>query len=290
MLLSREPRIVAFFDILGNNRIPTQQKQHRLRYPSLVLGVEYYKVMSNTFRSIVRACLPTTATTSHLRTRRPLGERPTAITFQWQRRFAAAAHSSYRTTNVSSLIPSSSSTSTMKTTTTTTTSQVSCYFHSSSFPNTPVRRRRRSPTSSGGSGTTSRQDEDSEELRNRSPLAHAPIDDDVEFVQAAVALLDRLEAGLEPMKAPVNDFFKVERFFGDLGEVLTIDLGPKDGKYRVAMSLDDHVFEYSSPISGKILYILSADTGEWVGIEDGHSFEGLLVRDLIRQCRGMPKL
>ena len=74
MLLSREPRIIAFFDILGNKRIPTQQKQHRLRYPSLVLGVEYYKVMSNTFRSIVRACLPTTATTSHLRTRRPLGE------------------------------------------------------------------------------------------------------------------------------------------------------------------------------------------------------------------------
>ena len=152
----------------------------------------------------------------------------------------------------------------------------------------PIRRRRRPTTSQGGSNG---QDEDSEESRNKntSPLKHASIDDDVEFVQAAVVLLDRLEAGLEPMKA-VNDFFEVERFFGDLGEVLTIDLGPKDGKYRVEMSLEDHVFEYSSPISGKILYILSAETGEWVGIDDGHSFEGLLVRDLIRQCRGMPHL
>jgi hypothetical protein len=148
-----------------------------------------------------------------------------------------------------------------------------------------VRRRRGSPTNSKKTNST---DDDSDPSRN-SPLKHTAIDDDVEFVQAATALLDRLEVGLDPMKA-VNDFFEVERFFGDMGEVLTIDLGPKDGKYRVEMSLEDHVFEYTSPISGKILYVLSATTGEWVGMEDGHSFEGLLVRDLIRQCRGLPKL
>jgi Frataxin-like domain len=144
----------------------------------------------------------------------------------------------------------------------------------------PVRRRRH-PIGKGKGA-----DDEPEEPRNR-PLKHAAVEDDVEFVQAASALLDKLEAALAPMK-PVNDFFVVERFFGDMGEVLTIDLGPKDGKYRVEMCLEDHIFEYSSPISGKILYVLSAETEEWVGMEDGHAFEGLLVRDLIRQCRGLP--
>ncbi len=154
-------------------------------------------------------------------------------------------------------------------------------FRSSATIEFPIRRRRRpiQPESS---------EQDSDEPIT-SPLKHIAIDDDVEFVQAASALLDKLEGALEPMKGQ-NDFFEVERFFGDMGEVLTIDLGPKEGKYRIEMSMEDHLFEYSSPISGKVLYVFSAQTGEWVGSEDGHLFEGLLVRDLIRQCRGLPKL
>lgn len=156
------------------------------------------------------------------------------------------------------------------------------FFHSSSRLELPIRRRRRPSTQK----TT---DDDSGEEPSTNPLKHIPIDDDVEFVQAASALFDKLQQALEPMKEK-NDFFEVERFFGDMGEVLTIDLGPKEGKYRIEMSIEDHLFEYSSPISGKVLYVLSAQTGEWVGSEDGHLFEGLLVRDLIRQCRGLPKL
>ena len=165
-------------------------------------------------------------------------------------------------------------------------------YHSSPINPLPVRRRRRSIGKTGPSFTDDDEDDDSEGdgLRGRRPLKHAAIDDDVEFVQAANTLLDKLEKGLEPMKPPTNDIFEVKRFMGDMGEVLTIDLGPKEGKYRIEMSLEDHVFEYSSPISGKILYLLSAQTGEWVGMEDGHAFEGLLMRDLIRQCRGLPKL
>jgi hypothetical protein len=160
-------------------------------------------------------------------------------------------------------------------------------FHSSSAVDFPVRRRKR-PIQRGGE-TSSSSDEDSDGPNTNGPLKHNPVDDDVEFVQAASALLDKLEKALDPMKRQ-NEVFEVERFFGDMGEVLTIDLGPKEGKYRVEMSLDDHLFEYTSPISGKVLYVFSADTLEWVGIEDGHSFEGLLVRDLIRQCQGLPDL
>lgn len=161
-------------------------------------------------------------------------------------------------------------------------------YHSSPTVEFPVRRRRRPVQRGGGEGTSGDEDGDGGSTNN-SPLKHNAVDDDVEFVQAASALLDKLEKAMEPMKRQ-NEIFQVERFFGDLGEVLTIDLGPKEGKYRVEMSLDDHLFEYTSPISGKILYVFSADTSEWVGIEDGHSFEGLLVRDLIRQCQGLPNL
>lgn len=157
-------------------------------------------------------------------------------------------------------------------------------FHSTPTVDFAVRRRKR-PANRGGASNN--DDENSED--RKSPLSHEPVDDDVEFVQGASALLDKLQIALEPMK-PLNDTFEVERFFGDMGEVLTINLGPKEGKYRIEMSLEDHMFEYTSPISGKVLYILSAETGEWVGIEDGHSFEGLLVRDLNRQCQGLPKL
>ena len=144
-------------------------------------------------------------------------------------------------------------------------------------------RRRRRPS------THKTSQEDSGEEPSTNPLKHIAIDDDVEFVQAASALFDKLEQALAPMKHQ-NDFFDVERFLGDMGEILSIDLGPKEGKYRIEMSIEDHLCEYSSPISGKVLYVLSAQTGEWVGSEDGHLFEGLLVRDLIRQCRGLPKL
>lgn len=166
-----------------------------------------------------------------------------------------------------------------------------------------VRRRRRVGGRGGiaGGGTSSLPPSENDDITQsgddgagdgkggRSPLKHDAVEDTVQFQQSIKDLFDKLEKSLEPMKAQ-NDFFVVERSIGDLGEILTIDLGPKEGKYRIEASEEEHIFEYSSPISGKILYILSSSTGEWVGIQDGHLFEGILVRDLIRQCRGLPKL
>jgi frataxin-like iron-binding protein CyaY len=154
-------------------------------------------------------------------------------------------------------------------------------FHASTQAQFAVRRRR---------GAKHREDpEDSDGGSNENPLKHPPVVDTAEFCEAASALLTKLEKALDPMKAK-NDFFVVERTREDIGEILTIDLGPKDGSYRIEMSEAEHMFEYTSPISGKILYILSSSTGEWVGVADGHQFVGLLVRDLIRQCRGLPNL
>ena len=43
-----------------------------------------------------------------------------------------------------------------------------------------------------------------------------------------------------------------------------------------------------SPLSGSFTYIFDASSREWVGSEDGHSLLGMLTRDWIRQCRGVP--
>lgn len=144
----------------------------------------------------------------------------------------------------------------------------------------PVRRRRR---------TRLTDKEETSDGPAENPLKHEPVTDTLAFCQEASALLTKLQKALEPMKAQ-NDIFIVKRVDGDIGEILTIDLGPKEGSYRIEISEMEHMFEYTSPISGKVLYVLSNETKEWVGIEDGHLFEGLLVRDLIRQCRGLPNL
>lgn len=153
-------------------------------------------------------------------------------------------------------------------------------FHSTDPLWMPVRRRRRA-----------RQTEAEEKSDGtvENPLKHQPVEDTLVFCHEASALLTKLQKALEPMKA-LNDTFIVKRVDGDIGEILTIDLGPKEGCYRIEISEMERMFEYTSPISGKLLYVLSAETKEWVGIEDGHLFEGLIVRDLLRQCRGMPKL
>ena len=48
------------------------------------------------------------------------------------------------------------------------------------------------------------------------------------------------------------------------------------------------IISLTSPVSGGYTYVLGADSNKFVGEEDGHSLEGMLVRDLIRQCNGVP--
>ncbi len=43
-----------------------------------------------------------------------------------------------------------------------------------------------------------------------------------------------------------------------------------------------------SPLSGTYTYIYNVTKQEWVGEEDGHSLLGMLTRDWIRQCNGVP--
>ena len=155
-------------------------------------------------------------------------------------------------------------------------------FHGTPAPAFSTKRRRPRTNRRG-------RDNNLNDGSSESPLKHDPIDDVMVFKEASTALLTKIENAVLPM-VHVNDVFVVRRLRGELGEILTIDLSPKEGSYRLEVMESECLFQFTSPISGKVLYVLSAETGEWVGLEDGHLFEGLLVRDLIRQCRGLPKL
>jgi len=111
------------------------------------------------------------------------------------------------------------------------------------------------------------------------------VTDMLQFVIAAQDFLDKIEDALEPMKKH-NEVFIITRE----ASKLTVTLRPGDGEYSLEIYEDSHSIMMQTPLSGKFGYCLSASTSEWVNEEDGHSLEGMLVRDMIRQCNGFPEL
>lgn len=145
-----------------------------------------------------------------------------------------------------------------------------------------VRRRR------GGAIESVRQQSDDDDDR-RAP--HVAVKDSALFQQEADKLLLKLDAALRPMEKH-NDVFNLiltPRNHYSSGS-LTLELKPEDGSYRIEVNDEAKKVHMTTAISGHYSYVLSASTGEWVDEEDGHSMEGMLVRDLIRQCNGLPDL
>ncbi len=109
------------------------------------------------------------------------------------------------------------------------------------------------------------------------------------FLQEATAFLTRAVQALEPMKQ-YNDVFIITRSYNDgQGEKLTIGLAPGEGQYVLQVDNDLLTISLLSPMSGNYTYVLCALTNEFVGMEDNHKLEGMIVRDLIRHCNGLPK-
>lgn len=116
-------------------------------------------------------------------------------------------------------------------------------------------------------------------------MAPHAVKDSLVFRQEADKLINKLEAALRPMEKH-NSVFILSRD----GSSLTLDLPPEDGSYKIEVNEDAKRVHMTTAISGHFNYVLSASTGEWVDEKDGHSLEGMLVRDLIRQCNGLPDL
>ncbi len=158
---------------------------------------------------------------------------------------------------------------------------------SSMLAQPPVRRSR------GTSNGNDNKDEDSSDRLNENiQRGHNAVTNPDHFLIAAEALFDKLEVALQPMRRK-NEVFVITRTRhneqGSNGSSLAIDLKADFGSYKILVDMEHSRLIFQSPISGRLVYFLSAKTDEWLADPDGHSFVGMLVRDLNKQCQGLPE-
>lgn len=148
------------------------------------------------------------------------------------------------------------------------------------------RRRRRGGTAE--TITSKEGSEDDDRAATVAPTSSSIVTDDSIFIGSARAFLDQIEEGLEPMR-PYNDVFVIQRSKNEEGENLTLRLKPSEGQYIFQVDEEMKTITLNSPMSGTYTYVLCGYTGDFVGMNDGHLCQGLLVRDLIRHTNGLPK-
>ena len=147
---------------------------------------------------------------------------------------------------------------------------------------TRTRRRRRG----GASSNTN---------RDLSPQQFLFIANDLlDKVESAVMKLKDSNEGLEVIRHPASsgdssgaDDSEFRQHLGQLEIKVPSIEGPYDGgTYMLTINADNNVALQC--LSGNFTYIYNNTTNEWVGQEDGHSLLGILTRDWIRQCHGVP--
>jgi hypothetical protein len=156
-------------------------------------------------------------------------------------------------------------------------------FHSSASVCLPVRRRRHGVGNAEVDNTEQRP-KDLDAMGIRQPAVKDP----EIFARESEKLMNKIFDALEPLKSVNDDYILTRGYEEEFGDFILLDLGPVRGQYNIQVDLEQKVIMIQSPISGQLLYILSATTGDWCGDVDGHRMEGLLVRDLIRQINGVP--
>lgn len=157
----------------------------------------------------------------------------------------------------------------------------------SRFASSTVRRRR----GSDGVSFSPPAEAGDDNVERKRAAPHMAVTDPEVFRTEADKLLEKIEKALRPMEK-YNEVFKITLMPRDQYKSgsLTLELKPDDGMYKLEVNDGELRVVFQSAISGSYKYALSASTGEWVDEKDGHSFEGMLVRDLIRQCNGLPDL
>ena len=147
---------------------------------------------------------------------------------------------------------------------------------------TKTRRRRRGGTSPNTN-------------RDLSPHQFLSIANDLLVkVESAVLKLKNSNEGLEVIRHPASsadtsnaDDSDFRQHLGQLEITVPSIEGPYDGgTYLLTVNADNNVALQC--LSGNFTYVYNNVTNEWVGQEDGHSLLGILTRDWIRQCHGVP--
>ncbi|KAG7397424.1 hypothetical protein PHYBOEH_000778 [Phytophthora boehmeriae] len=103
------------------------------------------------------------------------------------------------------------------------------------------------------------------------------------FAKLSTEFLDRAQTAMEPLQPPINKDFVLKRN-GDGGLVVRT----KDKEFVLEVMPAKQQLQFTSPISGLRTYEWNAVTKRWEDETDSHDIEGLLTRDLMRFCAGIP--
>ena len=103
-----------------------------------------------------------------------------------------------------------------------------------------------------------------------------------DFNAKAAEVLASIDKAMQPLVS-LNEGFKVVK----LNNELTVETVPK-GKYTFKIDHERSTLFVASPMSGNFNYRYDAATGRWLGNQDDHDMRGLVTRDIIRHCTGLP--
>ena len=179
---------------------------------------------------------------------------------------------------------------------------------------TNTRRRRRRGGGGGGATSQNPMDEDTSDDKP-SASSHGNLSN-TQFLSIANSLLDKVESAVTKL-LDSNDGLEVTRYSPSTGPSHQYNSDDDDdedhdprnqahggqlsiqvqsstdffwggGTYWLTIHSDSRTATLQSPLSGTFTYRYNASSDEWIGTDDGHSLLGMLTRDWIRQCRGVP--
>lgn len=96
-------------------------------------------------------------------------------------------------------------------------------------------------------------------------------------------MIDNVEIAIKPI-LPLNPTYQMTR---SNPEELVLNVGAK-GSYIFKIDRDMMLLTVQTPISGVHQYDFEVNDGQWLSVIDGHDMRGLVTRDLLRHCTGLP--
>jgi hypothetical protein len=114
------------------------------------------------------------------------------------------------------------------------------------------------------------------------------------FLSQFAALLDKCEIALQPM-VELNPGMDIQRC-GDhslqvmLGATAAEEVvgGGDRGALLITADAQTNFATARLPLSGTLQYYYEEEQKRWLNADDKHDLEGIIVRDLLRYCRGFP--
>lgn len=110
----------------------------------------------------------------------------------------------------------------------------------------------------------------------------SPTAENYDFAEEAQRMFRSIETAVNPLKSQ-NANFNVS--YGDDGEMIIVT---HRGRHILTVDGNRQLLVFQSYFSGFHKYAFFPEERTWLSIHDGHDLRGLLTRDLMRHCIGVP--